>query len=64
MYYNYVLSDNGKAEPHGDIYEHDYLVDLLANRSSDFLKASWQADPSANVLAMVGTPAAHNPCEG
>ena len=39
------------------------LTDLLANRSAAFLETAWKADPAANVLAMVGTPAAHNPCD-
>ena len=61
VYYNYVLSKDGKAEHHGKDYAADYLVDLLANRTADFLRSTFKAAPSANVLAMVGTPAAHSP---
>ena len=45
----------------GNDYATDYLVDLLANRSSAFLRTTFRERPEANVLAMVGTPAAHNP---
>eukprot|EP00935_MAST-01C_sp_MAST-1C-sp1_P000664 g664.t1 len=61
VYYDYTLSNNGNAEKHGNNYATDYLVDLLANRSSAFLLDSFRTNNSANVLAMVGTPAAHNP---
>ncbi|KAI4802924.1 hypothetical protein KUCAC02_006491 [Chaenocephalus aceratus] len=36
-YYNYTLSVNGKPEEHGADYSKDYLTDVLANRSLDFL---------------------------
>lgn len=38
IYYNYSLSINGREEVHGDSYENDYLTDVLANRTLDFLK--------------------------
>ena len=60
-YYGYKLSANGKAEPHGHDYEKDYLTDLLANRSSQFLRAAFKANASRSVLAVVGAPAAHSP---
>lgn len=61
VYYDYTLSVNGKGEKHGSDYRLDYLVDLLANRSTDFLRSSFERSPGASVLAMIGTPAAHNP---
>ena len=32
-----------------------------ANRSIEYLKQSFEASPNASVLAMIATPAAHNP---
>ena len=52
---------NGAAERHGADYGRDYLTDLLANRSSQFLARHFAASPTQSVLAMVGTPAAHSP---
>ncbi|KAK5876666.1 hypothetical protein CesoFtcFv8_025998 [Champsocephalus esox] len=57
-YYNYTLSVNGKPEEHGADYSKDYLTDVLANRSLDFLqyKSNYQPffmmaprDPNFNV---------------
>ena len=61
VYYDYTLSDNGAPEKHGRNYETDYLVDLLANRSSSFLTDTFAQQPEASVLAFVSTPAAHSP---
>jgi len=58
QYYNYVLSNNGEAEPHGDSYEEDYLTDLLKNRTLKFLDSVKKDSP---FFAMVSTPAAHGP---
>jgi len=38
VYYNYTLSNNGVAEVHGDDYARDYLIDLAANRSVEFIE--------------------------
>lgn len=61
VYYDYTLSNNGRPEKHGKDYQQDYLVDLLANRTAKFLRATFAGHPTDNVLAMVGTPAAHSP---
>lgn len=61
MYYNYTLSNNGKAEQHHFDYATDYLVDLLANRSAAWLIDTATKNPKADIFAMVGTPAAHGP---
>lgn len=36
-YYNYTLSVDGAAEAHGDDYARDYLTDLIANRTLEFV---------------------------
>lgn len=56
-YYNYTLSVNGKAEEHGGSYEKDYLTDLIANRSIEFLEKK----TSAPFFMMLATPAPHSP---
>eukprot|EP00062_Callorhinchus_milii_P021310 gi/632977891/ref/XP_007905600.1/ PREDICTED: N-acetylglucosamine-6-sulfatase-like [Callorhinchus milii] len=57
-YYNYTLSVNGKQENHGDAYEKDYLTDLIANRSVDFLETRRRSAP---FFMMLSTPACHSP---
>jgi N-acetylglucosamine-6-sulfatase len=39
VYYNYTLSVDGVAEPHGADYATDYLPDLLTNRSIALIKS-------------------------
>uniref|UniRef100_A0A8D0KLH3 N-acetylglucosamine-6-sulfatase n=1 Tax=Salvator merianae TaxID=96440 RepID=A0A8D0KLH3_SALMN len=56
-YYNYTLSVNGREEKHGEIYEEDYLTDLITNRSLTFLR-KLSHSPFLMVLA---PPAAHSP---
>ncbi|KAH0623095.1 hypothetical protein JD844_031046, partial [Phrynosoma platyrhinos] len=56
-YYNYTLSANGREEKHGDLYEEDYLTDLITNRSLAFLQ-KLSRPPFLMVLA---PPAAHSP---
>lgn len=57
-YYNYTLSVNGKAQKHGADYSKDYLTDLLANMSLDFLQYKTSYQP---FFMMVSTPAPHSP---
>uniref|UniRef100_A0A3B3VB91 N-acetylglucosamine-6-sulfatase n=1 Tax=Poecilia latipinna TaxID=48699 RepID=A0A3B3VB91_9TELE len=57
-YYNYTLSVNGKAQKHGADYSRDYLTDVLANRSLDFLQYKSSYQP---FFMMVSTPAPHSP---
>ncbi|XP_075968014.1 N-acetylglucosamine-6-sulfatase [Anarhichas minor] len=57
-YYNYTLSVNGKAEDHGADYSKDYLTDVLANRSLDFLQYKSNYLP---FFMMVSIPAPHSP---
>nr|XP_020464340.1 N-acetylglucosamine-6-sulfatase isoform X1 [Monopterus albus]XP_020464341.1 N-acetylglucosamine-6-sulfatase isoform X1 [Monopterus albus] len=57
-YYNYTLSVNGKAQKHGADYSKDYLTDLLANMSLDFLQYKSSHQP---YFMMVSTPAPHSP---
>ncbi|XP_069475158.1 N-acetylglucosamine-6-sulfatase-like [Ambystoma mexicanum] len=56
-YYNYTLSSNGREEIHGDSYEKDYLTDVIANRTLDFLKKVSRAP----FLVMLCPPAPHSP---
>uniref|UniRef100_A0A667Z4N5 N-acetylglucosamine-6-sulfatase n=1 Tax=Myripristis murdjan TaxID=586833 RepID=A0A667Z4N5_9TELE len=57
-YYNYTLSVNGKAQKHGADYSRDYLTDVLANMSLDFLQYKSNYQP---FFMMVSTPAPHSP---
>ncbi|CAN9508495.1 unnamed protein product [Ophioblennius macclurei] len=57
-YYNYTLSVNGKPQKHGADYSKDYLTDLLANASLDFLQYKSSFQP---FFMMVSTPAPHAP---
>ncbi|KAJ8381975.1 hypothetical protein SKAU_G00027530 [Synaphobranchus kaupii] len=57
-YYNYTLSVNGKAQKHGQNYSEDYLTDVLANRSLEFLQYKSNYRP---FFMMVSTPAPHAP---
>uniref|UniRef100_A0A3Q3GAD5 N-acetylglucosamine-6-sulfatase n=1 Tax=Labrus bergylta TaxID=56723 RepID=A0A3Q3GAD5_9LABR len=57
-YYNYTLSVDGKAQRHGADYSKDYLTDVLANMSLDFLSYKSNYQP---FFMMVSTPAPHSP---
>ncbi|XP_020641664.3 N-acetylglucosamine-6-sulfatase [Pogona vitticeps] len=57
-YYNYTLSVNGKARKHGENYSIDYLTDVLANVSLDFLEYKSNFEP---FFMMIATPAPHSP---
>uniref|UniRef100_A0A4W4DSB9 N-acetylglucosamine-6-sulfatase n=1 Tax=Electrophorus electricus TaxID=8005 RepID=A0A4W4DSB9_ELEEL len=57
-YYNYTLSVNGKAQRHGQNYSEDYLTDVLANISIEFLQYKSNYRP---FFMMVSTPAPHSP---
>ncbi|XP_059619432.1 N-acetylglucosamine-6-sulfatase-like [Phlebotomus argentipes] len=54
VYYNYTLTENGKAVR----YEAEYLTDILAQRSAEFLQ---QYDQSKPFFLMVAPPAPHAP---
>nr|CAB3250160.1 N-acetylglucosamine-6-sulfatase [Phallusia mammillata] len=60
-YYNYTISDNGKAVKHGDTYSTDYLTDLLANKSSEFIHSHMSTSFLDPFLVMISTPAPHSP---
>ncbi|KAM4676700.1 N-acetylglucosamine-6-sulfatase [Discoglossus pictus] len=57
-YYNYTLSENGRARKHGENYSLDYLTDVLANVSLDFLNYKSNYEP---FFMMIATPAPHSP---
>ncbi|XP_066495449.1 N-acetylglucosamine-6-sulfatase-like [Tiliqua scincoides] len=56
-YYNYTLSAYGREEKHGNLYEEDYLTDIITNRSLTFLE-KLSRPPFLMVLA---PPASHSP---
>nr|ACO15601.1 N-acetylglucosamine-6-sulfatase precursor [Caligus clemensi] len=63
-YYNYTLSVNGRLERHGDIYDNDYLTDVIKRKSLDFLKDHFKSteDQKKDPLLMVlATPSPHAP---
>ena len=37
-YYNYTLSINGEKEVHGDVYENDYLTDVIGKKADIFIE--------------------------
>uniref|UniRef100_A0AAY4D1R2 N-acetylglucosamine-6-sulfatase n=1 Tax=Denticeps clupeoides TaxID=299321 RepID=A0AAY4D1R2_9TELE len=57
-YYNYTLSVNGKPQRHGQNYSQDYLTDVLASVSLEFLSYKSNYRP---FFMMVSTPAPHSP---
>ncbi|XP_039625977.1 N-acetylglucosamine-6-sulfatase isoform X2 [Polypterus senegalus] len=57
-YYNYTLSVNGRKQKHGNDYNEDYLTDVLANVSMDFLEKKLNYQP---FFMMISTPAPHSP---
>lgn len=57
-YYNYTLSDNGRAKTFGQNYSVDYLTDVLANISLDFFNHKVNYEP---FFMMISTPAPHSP---
>mmetsp|Transcript_34709 Transcript_34709/g.79169 ORF Transcript_34709/g.79169 Transcript_34709/m.79169 type:complete len:521 (-) Transcript_34709:40-1602(-) len=60
-YYNYTIQDNHQATQHGDVYKDDYLTDVLARRSYEFLEHALARRKSTGqpFFLMVGTPSAH-----
>ncbi|XP_014667749.1 PREDICTED: N-acetylglucosamine-6-sulfatase-like isoform X2 [Priapulus caudatus] len=60
VYYNYVLSANGKKESHGDNYEKDYLTDVIHKKAVKYLRE--KVRPHGNpFFMMLSTPACHQP---
>ncbi|EGD79647.1 hypothetical protein PTSG_10494 [Salpingoeca rosetta] len=57
VYYDYVISNNGTPESHGNTY----LPNLLLDKTSDFLRTLEGTDDP--FFIMVGTPSCHDPTE-
>jgi len=61
-YYNYTLSNNGKAEVHQDNYTTDYLTDVIRRKSIQFLTHYVRTKSAENPFLMVlAPPACHAP---
>ena len=60
-YYNYILSINGKAERHADVYASDYLTDVIASRAHSFLDLYGDRNIETPFLMVLAPPAAHAP---
>ena len=61
-YYNYDLSIDGVEEKHGSSYATDYLTDLVANRSVEWLSSELlRTGGSSPVLTVVHCPSPHRP---
>lgn len=60
VYYNYVISNNGVAEKHGNDYEADYLPNVVLNKTLAFLDEYAGQQP---FFAMVSPPACHGPAD-
>ena len=58
-YFNYSISRNGKEEKHGDLFEKDYLTDLISNDSVAYIES--QKGSKAPFFMMISTPAPHEP---
>ena len=70
QYYNYKLRVKGWSpqrpnvdfiEKHGNDYQHDYLTNLVANRSCQWLEYEKNKDPNRPLLLTVNFPAPHGP---
>ncbi|KAL3119342.1 hypothetical protein niasHT_001102 [Heterodera trifolii] len=61
-YYNYSLNKNGRNEWHGNRYENDYLTNLVANLSLQFIDQSVLLNPHGQpFLVVLSFPAPHGP---
>ncbi|KAL3123928.1 hypothetical protein niasHT_001758 [Heterodera trifolii] len=61
-YYNYSLNKNGRNEWHGNRYESDYLTNLVANLSLQFIDESVLLNPHGQpFLVVLSFPAPHGP---
>jgi len=61
-YYNYTISNNGKAEVHKDNYTTDYLTDVIRRKSIQFLSHYAERDKDETPFLMVlAPPACHAP---
>lgn len=58
VYYNYVVSNQGKAEEHKDNYSTDYLTDNVRRAAVEFIHSSEQDTP---FFMYIATPAPHRP---
>ena len=58
---------NGERETHGEVYEDDYLTDVIGRKAQDFIdqyvegEATSEADQSKPFLMVLSTPAPHDP---
>ena len=72
-YYNYTLSDNGKAEKHGDHFEEDYLPNVIRNKTLAFITesvrlqqeaiAAGRPEDAKPFFAVLSVPACHQPAD-
>ena len=58
-YYHYTVSNDGKAEPHGDSYAEDYFTDRIKNESVDFIMN--MKGKQSPFFMYISTPAPHGP---
>jgi N-acetylglucosamine-6-sulfatase len=63
VYYNYSMSTNGVTEEHGDDYAEDYFIDIVKNRTNDFMAEHLASTPSNPFFAVAAVPAAHEPAD-
>ena len=61
IYYNYVMSNNGVAERHGNVYPQDYLPLVILNKTLSFIDEN--ADKGAPLFTYVSLPSCHGPQE-
>ena len=61
IYYNYTLSLNGVPEIHGDIYEDDYLTDVVWRKGLDFIDEYVNSGSENPFLMVLSVPAPHWP---
>jgi len=63
VYYNYSLSANGVEEKHGDDYAADYFIDVVKNRTAEFMREHLEGANDTPFFAVASVPAAHEPAD-
>ena len=64
IYYNYSMSNNGQREEHGNIYSEDYFIDVVKNRSMEFIADHHEnAPPNQPFFVTAAVPGVHEPAD-
>ena len=63
VYYNYSMSVNGKKEKHGDDYSSDYFIDIVKNRSLEFMQDQHDRKTGKPFFVTAAVPGVHEPAD-